>query len=43
MDYRRVAYVYDCQFGEFSYGDHPFQPYRVKLAHELIIALGLYQ
>lgn len=39
---RRVAYMYDDEFAQYSYGEwHVMQPKRVGMAHELVKAYGL--
>mmetsp|Transcript_26205 Transcript_26205/g.26095 ORF Transcript_26205/g.26095 Transcript_26205/m.26095 type:complete len:137 (+) Transcript_26205:25-435(+) len=40
----RVAYFYDNEIGSFYYGnDHPMKPFRIKMAHQLIVNYGLYR
>jgi hypothetical protein len=50
----RVAYFYDCksiqgkhilgEVGSFYYGpEHPMKPFRIKMAHQLILSYGLYR
>ena len=39
---RNVVYFYDNEIGTYSYGySHPMKPLRMKLAHELIVSLGI--
>lgn len=41
---KRVAYYYDEEIGNFYYGPgHPMKPHRMRLAHHLILAYGLYR
>ena len=41
---RRVSYFYDGETGNFHYGQgHPMKPHRVRMAHNLIVAYGLYK
>jgi histone deacetylase 1/2 len=38
---RKVSYLYDNEIGSFYYGnDHPMKPFRMKLAHQLIMNYG---
>ncbi len=50
----RVAYFYDCtdtslfiyigEVGSYYYGpEHPMKPFRIKMAHQLVLAYGLYR
>ncbi|KAF6015436.1 histone deacetylase [Brettanomyces bruxellensis] len=40
----RVAYFYDSDVGNFSYGaNHPMKPHRIRMAHSLIMNYGLYK
>ena len=40
----RVAYFHDHEIGSFYYGaDHPMKPFRIKMAHQLIVNYGLYR
>jgi len=40
----RVSYFYDNEIGSFYYGnDHPMKPFRIKMAHQLIVNYGLYR
>jgi len=41
---RRIAYFYDCEIGNYHYGQgHPMKPHRVRMAHNLIVGYGLYK
>ena len=41
---KRVSYFYDNDIGSFYYGsDHPMKPFRIKMAHQLIVNYGLYR
>lgn len=41
---RKVSYFYDNDIGSFYYGaDHPMKPFRIKMAHQLIVNYGLYR
>lgn len=41
---RKVSYFYDAEVGSFHYGtEHPMKPFRIKIAHQLIIAYELYR
>lgn len=41
---KRVVYYYDDEIGNFYYGPgHPMKPHRMRLAHHLILAYGLYR
>eukprot|EP01039_Chlorochromonas_danica_P004578 gene4579-5018_t len=41
---RRVSYFYDTDVGLFYYGPgHPMKPHRMRMAHHLILAYGLYR
>lgn len=41
---KRIAYYYDDEIGNFYYGPgHPMKPHRMRLAHHLILAYGLYR
>jgi len=41
---RVVAYFYDDEVGNFYYGNgHPMKPHRIRMAHNLILAYGLYK
>jgi acetoin utilization deacetylase AcuC-like enzyme len=41
---KKVAYFYDADVGSFSYGgEHPMKPFRIKMAHELILRYELYR
>ena len=37
----KVAYLYDPMVGIYHYGIHPMRPFRIKLAHELIVNYNL--
>jgi hypothetical protein len=40
----RVSYFYDNDAGHFAYDPgHPMKPFRIQLAHELIMSYGLYR
>ena len=40
----RVSYFYDSEVGSFFYGqEHPMKPFRIKMAHQLIVNYGLYR
>ena len=40
----RVSYFYDTEVGSFFYGqEHPMKPFRIKMAHQLIVNYGLYR
>lgn len=40
----RVSYFYDNEVGSFFYGqEHPMKPFRIKMAHQLIVNMGLYR
>jgi histone deacetylase 1/2 len=44
MSKRRVSYFYDNEVGSFYYGqEHPMKPFRMKMAHQLIVNYGLYR
>lgn len=44
MSHKRVAYFYDPEVGSFYYGeDHPMKPFRIKMAHQLIIGYEMYR
>ena len=44
MSNRKVAYFYDDNIGNFNYGkDHPMKPFRIKVAHELIVETEVYE
>lgn len=44
QDKKRVAYFYDSDVGNFSYGaNHPMKPHRIRMAHSLIMNYGLYK
>lgn len=39
-----VAYFYDDELGNFYYGpQHPMKPHRIRMAHNLVLAYGLYK
>ena len=49
---KRILYFYERNFyinfiatvGNFYYGaDHPMKPFRIKMAHQLIVNYGLYR
>ena len=41
---QRVSYFYNQDVGHYYYGAiHPMKPFRVKLAHHLILTYGLYR
>lgn len=41
---KRIAYYYDDEVGNFYYGPgHPMKPHRMRLAHHLVLAYGLYR
>ena len=41
---RKVSYFYDNEVGSFYYGqEHPMKPFRIKMAHQLIVNYGLYR
>ncbi|BFZ64724.1 histone deacetylase [Saitoella coloradoensis] len=41
---RSVAYFYDSEVGNYSYGPgHPMKPHRIRMAHSLIMNYGLYK
>jgi histone deacetylase 1/2 len=41
---QKVSYFYDNDIGSFYYGsDHPMKPFRIKMAHQLIVNYGLYR
>lgn len=41
---RRVSYFYDNEVGSYYYGqEHPMKPFRIKMAHQLIVNYGLYR
>lgn len=41
---RRVSYFYQSDVGLFYYGPgHPMKPHRIRMAHQLILAYGLYR
>ena len=41
---KRVAYYYDCEVGNYHYGQgHPMKPHRVRMTHNLIVNYGLYK
>lgn len=41
---RRVAYFYQSDVGLYYYGPgHPMKPHRLRMAHQLILAYGLYR
>mmetsp|Transcript_26185 Transcript_26185/g.57347 ORF Transcript_26185/g.57347 Transcript_26185/m.57347 type:complete len:150 (-) Transcript_26185:1711-2160(-) len=43
-DKRRVAYFYDCDVGNYHYGQgHPMKPHRIRMTHNLVINYGLYR
>jgi len=40
----RVSYFYDSKVGQFYYGqEHPMKPFRIKMAHQLIVNYELYR
>lgn len=40
----RVSYFYDTEVGSYFYGqEHPMKPFRIKMAHQLIVNYGLYR
>ena len=44
MSKKRVSYFYDNEVGSFYYGqEHPMKPFRIKMAHQLIVNYGLYR
>jgi histone deacetylase 1/2 len=44
MPKQRVAYYYQEDVGHHYYGPgHPMKPFRMKLAHNLVLAYGLYR
>ena len=44
MAAHRVAYYYSEDVGHHHYGPgHPMKPIRMKLAHHLVLAFGLYR
>ena len=44
MSKRRVSYFYDNEVGSYYYGqEHPMKPFRIKMAHQLIVNYGLYR
>lgn len=44
MGSKRVAYFYDEEIGNFYYGtQHPMKPHRIRMAHNLVLAYGLYK
>ena len=44
MPKHRVAYYYQEDVGHRYYGPtHPMKPFRMKLAHHLILTYGLYR
>lgn len=44
QDKKRVAYFYDNDVGNYSYGSaHPMKPHRIRMAHSLIMNYGLYK
>jgi hypothetical protein len=44
MSKTRVAYYYKEDVGHHYYGPgHPMKPFRMKLAHHLILSYGLYR
>lgn len=46
MEYKvpknRIAYFYDEEVGNFSYGNHPMKPIRIRMTHSLILAYGIH-
>ncbi len=43
-NHQRVAYFYDADVGNYSYGaGHVMKPHRIRLAHSLIVNYGLYK
>ena len=41
---RRVSYFYQSDVGLYYYGPgHPMKPHRLRMAHQLILAYGLYR
>ncbi|KZT37499.1 histone deacetylase [Sistotremastrum suecicum HHB10207 ss-3] len=39
---KRVAYLYDNDTGNFSYGlGHPMKPFRIRMAHQLVASYGM--
>ena len=39
-----MSYFYDNDAGNFAYDPgHPMKPFRIQLAHELIMSYGLYR
>ncbi|KAL3099808.1 hypothetical protein niasHT_028586 [Heterodera trifolii] len=43
-DRKRVAYYYDCNVGNFYYGQgHVMKPHRIRMTHQLLLAYGLYR
>ena len=44
QDKKRIAYFYDSDVGNYSYGSaHPMKPHRIRMAHSLIMNYGLYK
>jgi len=43
MKNKRVAYFYDDEVGDYLYApNHPMKPHRIRMAHNLILAYGLF-
>ena len=43
-NYKRVAYFYDSDIGNYAYtAGHPMKPHRIRLAHSLIMNYGMYK
>jgi histone deacetylase 1/2 len=41
---RRVSYFYEPRIGEYNYGqEHPMQPHRIRMAHNLIVQYELHR
>ncbi|CAP33791.1 Protein CBG15416 [Caenorhabditis briggsae] len=41
---KKIAYYYDSNIGNFHFGpEHPMKPNRIRLAHQLVTAYGLYR
>ncbi|OIR57102.1 MAG: histone deacetylase 1 [Amphiamblys sp. WSBS2006] len=40
----RVSYFYDDEIGNFNYGrSHPMKPYRIEMAHSLVVAYDIHE
>ncbi|XP_074353163.1 histone deacetylase 6-like [Apium graveolens] len=40
---RKVTYFFEPRIGDYFYGDHPMKPYRIVMAHDLIVHYNLHR